>query len=206
MNTRVIEIHQERGVTGDPQPESYRRIFEDSLVLPAASLAIDFLVRMNVVATGHPGEFTYTDANRGSGIVRCVDWPDKDLERIVDYFVVTELGAQLGLRRVPRQWVDRATYAHLASPTRNPIFMIVFGMLGTIAMVSVAAASAWGPLAPAADTGAFVWTTPLLFFAIGALFFVIVVQHARRLRWWLRARALVVSRGQRMPRGLRVFE
>ena len=84
--------------------------------------------------------------------------------------------------------------------------MIVFGALGTVAMVGVAAATAWGPLAPAANTGAFVWTTPLLFLAIGALFSVIVVQHARRLRWWMRARALVVSRGQRMPRGLRVFE
>jgi len=206
VNTRVIEIHQERGVTGQPQPESYRRTFEDSVVLPAVSLAIDFLVRMNVVTTGHPGEFSYTDPLRGSGTIRCDNWPDKDLERVVDYFVVQELGAELGLRKVPRQWVDRVTYAHLASPTRNPIFMIVFGALGTVAMVGVAAATAWGPLAPAANTGAFVWTTPLLFLAIGALFSVIVVQHARRLRWWMRARALVVSRGQRMPRGLRVFE
>ena len=206
MDRRTIEIHQQFGAAGEPEPEHFRRVFEDSITLPAVSLVIDFLVRMNAVTTGRPGEFSYTDPERGSGTIQCDGWPNEDVERIDDYFLVKQLGPELGLRRVPMQWVDPTTYAHLPTPTRNPIAMLVFGGVGTIAMVVVAAASAWGPLAPAADTGAFVWTTPLLFLAIGALFFVIVVQHARRLRWWLRARSLVRSRGQRMPRGLRVFE
>lgn len=200
-----ILIRQELAADGSAEVAEYRRLVEDTLILPVRSVAIDILVRLNAVRSGAPGEYSYRDAARGSGTLRLEGFEPADLERIDDYFRVEELSRRAGYRHAPRQFVDVKNYPNLAPSGRNPVLMIVVGAALTVIFCVMAAAAWWGPwrATPGQD---FAWLPSVALLVGAALGVVIIIQHSRRLRWWLRMRAFVRASGEPMPRGLRVGE
>lgn len=197
---------QEFGPAGQSAPAEYLRHCDDSLTLPASSWAIDFLVRLGAERNGEAGAYRYSDPARGSGTVRVEGFSAADAERIDDYFVVEEVWRELGIRHAPRQWVDIKTYAHLVPAARNPCIMVGVASLGSAAMLLCAALAVWGPLRVSDSQAELLWLMPSTFLVIALLLLIVVVQHGRRLSPWLQARALLRSRGERLPAGLRWWE
>lgn len=201
-----LRITQRSGPAGQIAPAEYLRQFEHSLTLPASSLAIDFLVRLGAERTGEAGVYSYSDPGRGSGVVRLEGFSATDAERIDDYFVVEGVWRELGIRNAPRQWVDIRTYAHLVPAARNPCIMVSIASLGSAGMLLCAALAVWGPLRVSESQAELAWLMPSTFLIIALLLLIVVVQHGRRLGPWLSARALLLSRGERLPAGLRWWE
>lgn len=195
-----IVIEQRVDAAGRPALQTWRREIEGTVVLPPRSVAIDLLVRLRATPRADR-DFDYRDAERGAGIARLEGFSEADETSIRDFLRVRQLGAEIGMPLWALPWLDTYDYAALARPPRNPVVaVIVFAAAALLFLVSGAVT------AVRAAAGELVPLMPVLFFACALLLCGIAIFHGRRLGWWLKARALVRSNGERMPSGLRGAE
>lgn len=188
---RGIRTYQSTGAGGAPQPAEFFRRVDDTTALPAHSVAIDFLVKAHARRSANFGVFSYDEPGRAAGYMRLEQFSAHDLRRIDDWLRVDEIGREIGYAKPPRQWMDRNGRQYFHSPI--PYLLLGSGL--SFAALVVLALSLSGLLP---DHGG-IWIACLVMLP---LFLVIVVQHAMRLRWWVRARAHVMARGERLPYGL----
>ena len=188
---RGVRTYQSSGAERAPQSAEFFRRVEDTSAMPAHSVAIDFLVKVNARRTHNLGVFSYTEPGRSAGYMRLEQFSARDLQRIDDWFRVDEIGREIGYAKPPRQYLERSGRQYF----RSPLPYLLLGVVMSFAALVVLLLSLSGLL----PNHGGIWIACLVMLP---LFLVIVVQHALRLRWWVRARSHVIARGERMPYGL----
>lgn len=198
----AILIEQASDQTGALAPARFRRQIEGNLTFHRSAAAIDFLVRLGAQRGASVGVFAYHDPQRGSGVARLEGFDADEARRIDDYFRIEEMRTRLGLPRSARQPLDVRTFWTRPVATRNPIPMIIFGVVFALLSIGLGIASSVGPMRVPGETVTWVYLPLFGALALGSV--VIIVQHVRRLGPWLALRRGFLDAGETVPVGLRV--
>jgi len=174
-----------------PETAEFFRRFDDGRSLPARSHTITFLMRAGAKRSESFSVFSYAEHCRSSGFMRLEGFSPEDLQRIDDYFRVEEIGHELGYPKPPAQALDYLG----RSVMRNPVPFVVLGAVMIPPLVILFVLSMAGLLPQLGG----IWVLPVCVIPLCVL---MIALQVRRLRWWVRARALVRARGERMPYGL----
>jgi hypothetical protein len=180
-----------RTFQSSPEQAEFFRRFEDARGLPAVSHTIDFLMKASASRSPNRGVFAYAEDGRSSGYMRLEGYTAAELQRVDDWFRVEEIGHALGYAKPPKQPLDRLG----RSAVHTPVLPIVYGSVFIVVLLVVLVLSLAGLLPQLGG----IWIAALCLLPLMVL---LVVLGAVRLRWWVRAREYVRSRGERMPYGL----
>ncbi|WP_439563532.1 hypothetical protein [Microcella sp.] len=198
----AILIEQKLDLHGQAAPERYRKPIVATVNLPRTSLAIDALVRLGASVTEQPGEFDYRDPNRGSGGARLEGFGPDEIRVIHDYFRVEAARLRLGIPTAGRLPLDQRPYFTRPGTTRNPVPMIVVGVVILVFAVTLGLLTSVGPMRAPGDDVTWVYAPLFGLLAVGGT--VIIVQHARRVRPWFALRSSFQNAGEAIPVGLRL--
>lgn len=198
----MIEIEQHLDAQQQPTPERYRKPIVATINMPRSSIAIVFLVRLGAREGAGPGQFVYTDQGRGSGTARLVGFDPEEIRVIDDYFRVEAQRIRLGQSERARLPLELHTYGTRPGTMRNPVPMIVFGLVILGLAITLGVMTSVGPMRAPGDDVTWAYIPLFVILACGGL--TIIVQHARRLSSWFALRASFRETGQTLPVGLRL--
>jgi len=198
-------IHQTHDAAGAPAPAEYVRGFPDTTLSRITMQPVfQFLAPLNVLPTGHPGHFSYTDPAVGRGTMHAVGFDHSAGRGIENYVLMREIDAAIGMSE-PTRWDGNQAGFGSVRPFKNPwvssagavaIILASIGFLLFSVLLEI--------LDPVRSDVVLVLSVvfAVLFCGLATL---LLIQHVPRIRWWRHARAYLRSTGRPIPDDLNLF-
>ena len=198
-------IHQTHDASGAPAPAEYRREFPSGLVSMLTMQPVyHFLAPLNVLPTGQPGFFSYSDPAVGRGTMHAVGFDQYAGRGIENYVLTREIDAAIGISE-PTRWDGRQSGLGSPRPFKNPWISTAGAVAIILASLGFAAYALLLELLDPVRADAVLVVSLVFAFIFIGLGTVLLIQHVPRIRWWMRARAYLRSTGRAIPDDLQRF-
>lgn len=196
----LIRIHRTHDFTGRPAPSVYELKVPDRATRASSEVVLDAIRDLGPRPTGTSGAYWYRDG-RGTGWLEVVDLHGTARDELDQAVRILEIAERIGEPEPYRQ--PQLGLARLSAPrTTNPYTLMLTGaaMYGFAAWVvtKVLELGTDWPLVPTA----MMWLLIITLAGVGTF---LIVNGARRRRWWHRARAEARKMGGEMPEDLQIL-
>lgn len=201
MQTATLEFHQTKNAQGQPVDTVTEQQVTQQGWKEIAESVLDAVKHLDIKETNQPGVFTYADPTVGSGTVTLKGFYHSDIALVTDLLRLLAISKSMGAHD-PNRHPETTGFNMTMLRTTNPFVQILLGAvmagMGGAVLATVFIEFTGQPIA---FWLLIVISLLLIVFGIYVLFWF----GARRLSWWLKARAEARRLKMPLPRQLKFW-